>query len=128
MTISMLGKNGDQLQRLATTPAQVLVVQHCHEIRPEVFALIRSAASDFRNIRRFMLIDGFATARLLAASGHLDAGYPPHSSGDERVGPTLPATDNGLAARRSGCPSSLADADAADLERVATLAERKRPR
>ena len=71
MTIAMLGKNGDQLERLARTAAQVLVVQHCHEIRPEVHALVRSLASDFRHVRRYMLIDGFATYRLLEAYGWL---------------------------------------------------------
>lgn len=52
MTIGMLGKNGDQLQRLASSPAEVLVLQHCHEIRPEVVSLLESLASDMRNVRR----------------------------------------------------------------------------
>jgi hypothetical protein len=41
------------LQRLASSPAEVLVVQHCHEIRPEVISMLQSLASDMRNIRRF---------------------------------------------------------------------------
>lgn len=65
MTIGMLGKNGDQIQRLASTPAEVLVVQHCHEIRPEVVAMLRGLASDFRNIRRYMVIDGYDSYAIL---------------------------------------------------------------
>lgn len=68
MTISMLGKNGDQLQRLASSPAEVLVLQHCHEIRPEVVSLLESLASDMRNVRRFMVIDGYDTYALLLAA------------------------------------------------------------
>jgi hypothetical protein len=71
MTIAMLGKNGDQIERLARTSAELLVVQHCHEIRPEVFSMLRSVASNFRDIRRYMLIDGYDTYRILAAYGHL---------------------------------------------------------
>lgn len=71
MTIAMLGKNGDQIERLARTTAELLVVQHCHEIRPEVFSMLRSVASNFRDIRRYMLIDGYDTYRILAAFGHL---------------------------------------------------------
>lgn len=76
MTIAMLGKNGDQLQRLAGTDAEVLVVQHCHEIRPEVFSLLRSLASDFRHVRRYLLLDGFDTYRLLSSHGYLPQARP----------------------------------------------------
>ena len=69
MTIGMLGKNGDQLERLARTSAEILVVQHCHEIRPEVHALLRSLASDYRHVRRYLLLDGFDTFRLAAYAG-----------------------------------------------------------
>lgn len=65
MTIGMLGKNGDQLQRLSATPAEVLVLQHCHVIRPEVVGMLRSLASDFRNIRHYMVIDGYDTCAIL---------------------------------------------------------------
>jgi hypothetical protein len=76
MTIAMLGKNGDQLQRLASSPAEVLVVQHCHEIRPEVISMLQSLASDMRNIRRFMVIDGYDTHALMHASGQRDHAGP----------------------------------------------------
>ncbi|WP_404351760.1 hypothetical protein LG324_03350 [Phycicoccus jejuensis] len=65
MTIGMLGKNGDQLQRLASTPAEVLVVQHCHEVKPEVVSMLRSLASDFRHVRHYMVLDGYDTFAIL---------------------------------------------------------------
>jgi hypothetical protein len=71
MTIAMLGKNGDQLQRLAGSPAEVLVIQHCHEIRPEVVALLRSLASDFRNVRRYLILDGYDSYAILRSRGAL---------------------------------------------------------
>ena len=71
MTIPMLGKNGDQLERLKTMPAQILVLQHCHDVRPEVFNYLQTVASDFRDVRRFMVIDGRDTYRLLSAYGRL---------------------------------------------------------
>lgn len=69
MTIAMLGKNGDQLQRMASSPAEVLVVQHCHEIRHEVVSMLESLASDMRNPRRFMVIDGYHSHSLMRAAG-----------------------------------------------------------
>ena len=36
MTLSHLGKDSDQIVRLAKDPADVLVVQHCHDILPPV--------------------------------------------------------------------------------------------
>jgi hypothetical protein len=65
MTIKALGKNGDQLNRLADTSAEVLVVQHCNTIRPEVYSMLERLASDYRNVRRYMILDGFDTLRLL---------------------------------------------------------------
>jgi hypothetical protein len=72
MTITMLGKNGDQLQRLASAPAEILVVQHCHQIRPEVVSMVESLASDMRNPRHFMVIDGYDTYALLRHARQLD--------------------------------------------------------
>lgn len=72
MTIGMLGKNGDQLQRLSGTPAEVLVLQHCLEIRPEVIAILRSLASDFRSVRHYMVIDGYDTYAILRHTRGVD--------------------------------------------------------
>ena len=70
-----LGKNGDQLYRLFNTPAQVFVVQHCHNIgaavrkQAEAFALQRS----FTSPCRVVFLDGLTTARLLRAHGQWPA-------------------------------------------------------
>ena len=71
MTIAHLGQNGDQVTRLSRSPADILVVQHCHEIRPEVISLLQDAASNFRHVRRFLVLDGYDTYRLLLAIGEL---------------------------------------------------------
>lgn len=71
MTIGHLGKNGDQLTRLARSPADVLVVQHCHHIRPEVISYLQDVCSNFRHVRRYLVLDGPDTYRLLASTGHL---------------------------------------------------------
>jgi hypothetical protein len=71
MTPRDLGKNGDQLYRLFNIPADIYVVQHCHTIGPavrktvEAFALHRS----FTVPCRYVIMDGYSTARLLRAAG-----------------------------------------------------------
>jgi hypothetical protein len=66
-----LGKNGDQIYRLAKIPADVFVVQHCHHIGAAVRHQLEAAALQryFVAPCRFMFIDGLATARLLRAHG-----------------------------------------------------------
>jgi hypothetical protein len=76
MTIGMLGKNGDQLERLARSPAHLLVLQHCHEIRPEVVSMLRTLASDYRDVRRYMVIDGYDTYRLLTSFEYIEGTHP----------------------------------------------------
>lgn len=41
MTIATLGKNGDQIDRLAQTAADLIVVQHCHSITAPVVNMLR---------------------------------------------------------------------------------------
>ena len=66
-----LGKNGDQLYRLFNIPAQVYVVQHCHNIgaavrkQAEAFALARTFVAPCR----IVFMDGVTTARLLRTHG-----------------------------------------------------------
>ena len=66
-----LGKNGDQLNRLFNIPADIYVLQHCHTISAavrktiEAFALQRS----FTASCRYLIMDGYDTARLLRAAG-----------------------------------------------------------
>ncbi|MBN1937924.1 MAG: hypothetical protein JW934_24940 [Anaerolineae bacterium] len=67
MTPSMLGKNGDQIYRLAQMPVQVLIVQHCHNIGPAVRATLRAFAVAPHSPRWYCLIDGKYTYRILKA-------------------------------------------------------------
>jgi hypothetical protein len=71
MVIADLGKNGDQIDRLAHTTADILVVQHCHSIRAPVVNMLRVYASDPRNPRRYMTLDGFETIKILRHFGYL---------------------------------------------------------
>lgn len=72
MTAKRLGKNGDQIFRLSTEPADILIVQHCHEITPAVRATLRAFAVQPGRARRYCLIDGKDSYRLLKAYGLLE--------------------------------------------------------
>lgn len=69
MTVSDLGKNGDQIARLAHTAADLLVVQHCHAIKPEVIEMLRTYAMKPGYVRRYMVLDGYDTLRVLKHFG-----------------------------------------------------------
>jgi hypothetical protein len=71
MTIASLGKNGDQIDRLAQTAADLMVVQHCHTMTATVVNMLKAYASNFRDPKRFMLIDGLDTIRILRHFGYL---------------------------------------------------------
>lgn len=65
MTVADLGKNGDQVSRLAQTAADLLVVQHCHTITAQVVHLLHAYAANPANPRRYLLLDGYDTIRIL---------------------------------------------------------------
>ena len=65
MQIADLGKNGDQIQRLAHSPADLLVVQHCHSISSSVEHMLRLIATTPGHLRRYTLIDGYTTVAIL---------------------------------------------------------------
>ena len=67
MTPSDLGKNGDQIGRLFDEPADLLILQHCHEVGNGVRRQMRAYAHQMGNPRRFCIIDGYDTLRILAA-------------------------------------------------------------
>jgi len=67
MTLNNLGKNNDQIVRLANEPADVLVVQHSHDITQPVRATLRAFAVQPSRPRRYCLIDGRDSLRLLRA-------------------------------------------------------------
>jgi hypothetical protein len=67
MTMAQLGKNGDQIDRLFSEPADLLILQHCHEITQPVRAAMRAYAQQMGKPRLFCLIDGYDTLRLFRA-------------------------------------------------------------
>lgn len=71
MTPDVLGKNGDQIYRLSQSPAQILIVQHCHNIEESVRATLQRFAVTPHNPRKFCLIDGKDTYRIFKAYGKL---------------------------------------------------------
>jgi hypothetical protein len=73
MTVRSLGSRGDQIVRLFSEPADVLVIQHYREITTPVISMMEAHAHDSRNPRRFMVLDGADTARILRAQGAFTA-------------------------------------------------------
>lgn len=69
MTLADLGQNGDQVDRLFSEPADLLILQHCHEITPPVRGMMRAYAQQMGRPRLFCLIDGYDTIRILRAYG-----------------------------------------------------------
>ncbi|NIL64712.1 hypothetical protein [Salinispora arenicola] len=71
MDVKALGKNGDQIDRLFTEPAELLVLQHCHQIKSSVVGMMDAYAHDVRHPRFYMIIDGADTGRILRFLGLL---------------------------------------------------------
>jgi hypothetical protein len=67
MTLDMCGKRADQIYRLSKTGADILVVQSAHLIGEAVRATLRNSAVFPGQHRKFCLIDGQATYRILKA-------------------------------------------------------------
>lgn len=67
MTLAQLGKNGDQIDRLFTEPAELFVIQHCHEITSPVRSIMRAYAQQIGRLKLFCIIDGYDTFRILSA-------------------------------------------------------------
>jgi 5'-deoxynucleotidase YfbR-like HD superfamily hydrolase len=67
MTPAMCGKNGDQIYRLAKTGADISIVQHAHLIGAAVRETLRSMVVTPGRPRKFCVMDGQATYRLLKA-------------------------------------------------------------
>jgi hypothetical protein len=72
MTLSHLGKNSDQIVRLSKEPADVLIVQHCHDILPVVIETLKVFATQPSNPRRYCVIDGRESLRMLKAFNLVD--------------------------------------------------------
>jgi hypothetical protein len=71
MTVKALGKPGDQIGRLFSEPAELLVLQHCHQVTTAVVDMMDTYAHDLRNPRTYMIIDGADTSRILKSLGLL---------------------------------------------------------
>jgi hypothetical protein len=67
MTPEMLGKRADQIYRLSQTPAQLLIVQHSHQIGEAVRATLRAFSVTPHNPRRYCFINGKDTYKILQA-------------------------------------------------------------
>jgi len=75
-----MGKRGDQLVRAFDEPADLIVVQHCNKIANSVVRMAEALAANLARPRRYCILDGNDTVRLLKAYGM----FPP---------PTLPTSD-----------------------------------
>ncbi|WP_131116381.1 hypothetical protein [Lichenihabitans psoromatis] len=67
MTLADLGKNGDQIDRLFSEPADLMVLQHCNEITSPVRAMMRAYATRMGQLKTYCIINGFDTLRILNA-------------------------------------------------------------
>lgn len=67
MTPAMCGKNGDQIYRLSNSGADISVVQHSHLIGSAVRETVRAFIVQPGRSRKFCIMDGQATYRLLKA-------------------------------------------------------------
>lgn len=72
MTLRHLGKNGDQIVRLSKEPANILVIQHCHDILPVVIETLKVFATQPSNPRHYCVIDGRESLRMLQAFNLVD--------------------------------------------------------
>ena len=75
MTMAELGKNGGQIDRLFSEPADLLVLQHCHEVTPPVRGAMRAYAERVGDPRLFCIINGYDTLRVLGT--YRKCGLPP---------------------------------------------------
>lgn len=73
MSLNTLGKNNDQIVRLSKEPAELLVVQHCHDVDQAVRDTLRAFAIQPGGMRRrYCVIDGKDSYKILKAYGKLD--------------------------------------------------------
>ena len=67
MTLDMCGKRADQIYRLAKSGAEISVVQHSHLIGEAVRETLQRMVEDRGRPRKYCVIDGKATYRILKA-------------------------------------------------------------
>ncbi len=71
MTLEMCGKRADQIYRLAKSGAEISVVQHSHLIGETVRETLRCMIAGPEQPRKYCVIDGQASYRILKAYGFL---------------------------------------------------------
>lgn len=71
MTPAMCGKNADQIFRLVNSGADISIVQHSHMIGEAVRGTLRGLTNQPGQTRRYCVIDGQQTYRILKAYGLL---------------------------------------------------------
>ena len=64
-----MGKRGDQLVRAFHEPVDLVVIQLCNKIASSVVRLAEALAVDPGRPRRYCILDGEDTVRILQASG-----------------------------------------------------------
>ena len=62
-----MGKRGDQLVRIFDEPVELVVIQHCSKIANSVVRIAELLAMNVRRPRRYCIMDGADTVRLLRA-------------------------------------------------------------
>jgi hypothetical protein len=72
MKMTHLGKNADQIFRLAQSPARLLIIQHSHAIGEAVRATMRAFAVSPHDPRHYCFIDGRDTYKILKAYDKLN--------------------------------------------------------
>lgn len=72
MGLNHLGKNNDQIVRLSKEPVDILIVQHSHDITLPVKETLKVFATQPSNPRRYCLVDGRDSLRLLQSYDLLD--------------------------------------------------------
>jgi hypothetical protein len=78
MTLDMMGKRADQVYRLTRTDAEIFVVQHAHLIGDAVRATLRALTIyPGGKSKKYCIIDGLATYRILKAYGKLPTPISP---------------------------------------------------
>ena len=78
MAMAELGKNGDQISRLFSEPADLYVLQHCHQVTNDVRATMRAFSQQMGRTRLFCIVDGFDTIRVLETYQKCGLGQAPN--------------------------------------------------
>lgn len=102
MDINALGKNGDQIDRLFSEPAELFVLQHCHQIKSSVVGMMDAYAHDTRHLHSYMIIDGADTGRILRSLGllHQQPQTPPIQPDSRGIQLTLTSPPHTISTRK----------------------------